>query len=106
MLFYTRNIEDNLAILGEEESIHCARVLRKRVGDEVHVVNGMGKIFVGHIISVNKKKVEIQLNRVVVEEQKPAYTVNIAIAPTKNINRIEWFLEKSTEVGLGAVFFY
>lgn len=105
MLFYTENIDDNIAFLGEEESLHCARVLRKRVGDEIHLVDGHGKIFVGNIISLNKKKVEVQLNRVVVEEQKMPFSVNIAIAPTKNIGRIEWFLEKSTEVGLDSVYF-
>ncbi len=105
ILFYSKNIQDNLAVLTEEEATHCARVLRKRVGDVVNVVDGLGKIFEGEIVFLNKKKVEIQLSRVVVEEKLPPFGVNIAIAPTKNIGRIEWFLEKGTEVGLQAVYF-
>lgn len=103
--FYSNQITGETAILGEEESIHCSRVLRKRVGDEVHIVDGMGKIYLGRILTLSKNKVEVQLLRLVVEEEKENFKIQIAIAPTKNINRIEWFLEKSTEIGLDSVYF-
>lgn len=105
ILFYAKEIQNGLAVLEEDEAIHCTRVLRKRIGDVVNIVDGKGKIFQGIIQSLNKKRVEISLEKVLIEEQERSFGVNIAIAPTKNISRIEWFLEKSTEIGLESVYF-
>ncbi len=103
-LFYTQNITGNTAILGEEESKHCVRVLRKKTGDIIHFIDGKGTLYQGEITDLHKKGV--WLNILQKEEKKKWDThIHIAIAPTKNISRTEWFLEKCTEIGIDEVTF-
>jgi 16S rRNA (uracil1498-N3)-methyltransferase len=98
-LFYEPEILVNGGILSPEESNHCVRVLRHQVGDVINILNGKGHLFEARIIEALPKKcrVEIQTKK---EEAAPLNICHIAIAPTKNIDRTEWFVEKSTEIGI------
>lgn len=99
-LFFADKIDGSTAFLDEIESGHCFRVLRKKPGDEIQFVDGIGNFFEGKIFEINKKKTSISIDKKI-ENWKPLpYKLHIAIAPTKNNDRYEWFLEKSTEAGI------
>jgi 16S rRNA (uracil1498-N3)-methyltransferase len=101
-LFYTKNIKDNIASLPIEEARHAMQVLRKRLGDEIDLVDGMGSFYKGQIIEANKKQCLVKvLESRFVERTRPL--LSIAIAPTKNIDRMEWFVEKATEIGVDEI---
>ncbi|MEM9885483.1 MAG: 16S rRNA (uracil(1498)-N(3))-methyltransferase [Bacteroidota bacterium] len=97
-LFYTTQIENTRAQLAVEERRHL-NVLRKKVGDFVHLVDGKGHIFKAEIVELNKKKCSLAI-RAMIRADKLPFWLHIAIAPTKNIARFEWFLEKATEIGV------
>ena len=102
LLFYTDQISDGRALLGQEEMRHAITVLRKHVGDELSFTDGKGTIYLGRIATVTKK--ETWLDIVSTHEQKAqAYQVSIAIAPTKSFDRIEWCVEKLTEIGVHSI---
>lgn len=100
-LFYdpTISVAEKAHLLSEEESKHACRVLRLKTGDEIILLDGKGTEFITRIIDDNPKrcKVEITSHR---HSEKPDYSIHIAIAPTKNNDRLEWFLEKATEIGI------
>lgn len=102
--FYQPDIISDAFHLNEEESRHCAKVLRKKVEDQIFVLDGAGAIYRCEIKSVHHKKVEFEIvdKRAV---EKSSYSVHLVIAPTKNPDRIEWFIEKSIEVGLHQISF-
>lgn len=85
------------------ESKHIIRVLRKKEGDILHITNGKGMLFLGKISSALASQCIVQLELV---EQRPKpwnYYLHIAIAPTKNMDRLEWFMEKATEIGIDEI---
>jgi len=86
-------------MLSEEDSGHAVRVLRHTEGDEIVVVDGEGSFYHCNIVSAHPKRCAVQIVRVE-EEQHWPYEVQIAVAPTKNLDRMEWFIEKATEMGL------
>ncbi len=101
-LFFTPDVDPDAVVytLNEEESKHAIRVLRLVVKDQLHLIDGQGNLFLAEIIDAHPKRTELRLLDVQREFQKPSYRLHIAIAPTKNIDRVEWFLEKATEVGI------
>ena len=102
-IFYTPDITQDTYILNEEESKHCVRVLRLPVGSTVNLVDGKGGFYTAEITSDNPKKVSLSILRVEKEFHKRNHYLHIAVAPTKNIDRIEWFLEKATEIGIDEI---
>ncbi len=102
-LFYSTQNDEKLAQLPEEEARHCIQVLRHQVGDFIQWVDGKGTLFKGTIIETSKKKCVLEIT----EKQFPFHpnpvAVHIAIAPTKNSSRFEWFLEKATEIGISEI---
>lgn len=102
--FYAPDIE-NESILPEVESGHCCRVLRMRAGDEIEVVDGKGMLFKCKIKDPNPKStiLEILSNQTVELHWKP--TITLAVAPTKNIDRMEWLVEKCVEIGVNRIVF-
>lgn len=97
-LFYCPNIEKTKC-LTEEESRHAIKVLRLNIGDEIEILDGKGRSFIGKIQDGNSNKTAIKLISSI--EHKPSfYELEIVIAPTKNIDRIEWFIEKAIEIGI------
>ena len=102
-LFFTQNIHNNIAILEEEEARHATQVLRKRVGDTLTLTDGMGNWYEGSIVDLTKKTCVVSINSVKEAYNKRSFYLHIAIAPTKNIDRFEWFLEKATEIGIDEI---
>lgn len=102
-IFYTPDITQNSYTLNEEESKHCVRVLRLTIGDIVNLVDGKGGFYTAEITSDNPKKVSLSVLKVETEFHKRNHYLHIAVAPTKNIDRIEWFLEKATELGIDEI---
>lgn len=102
-LFYTPDIASNSYTLNEEESIHCNKVLRLKTGDVVHLIDGVGGLYNAEIVEANKKAVRLNIIDKQNEFGKRNHYLHIAIAPTKNIDRIEWFLEKATEIGIDEI---
>ncbi|WP_231458763.1 16S rRNA (uracil(1498)-N(3))-methyltransferase [Pedobacter sp. Leaf132] len=102
-IFYTPDITDSSYTLNEEESKHCIRVLRLPVGAIVYLVDGVGGFFTAEITSDNPKKVTLKVISAEAEYGKRNHYLHIAVAPTKNIDRLEWFLEKATELGIDEI---
>lgn len=103
-LFYTPDIGDEKTYsLSEEESRHCVKVLRLTEGAEVHLVDGVGGFYTARIQAANPRECMLEVIEVVREFRKRPYRLHVAIAPTKNIDRFEWFLEKATEVGIDEI---
>ena len=102
-LFYTPNIIEPTTVLPEKESKHIIKVLRSAKGDIVFFTDGLGYIYKCEIVDANPKKCTIEILEKNIGEDKRDYKLHIAIAPTKNISRFEWFLEKSTEIGIDQI---
>jgi 16S rRNA (uracil1498-N3)-methyltransferase len=104
-LFYTPDIDaaSETYYLNEEESKHCVRVLRLQPGDQVQLIDGKGNFFTATIKDAHPKKTLLQIISVQKEFNKRNHYLHIAIAPTKNIERLEWFLEKATEIGIDEI---
>lgn len=100
-LFYSEDLssKNQILTLGSQESLHLAKVLRKKVGDSIHLTNGKGILFDAEIISINKRTSSLKTKTVLKTDLKTS-NLTIAIAPTKNITRTEWFIEKSVEIGI------
>ncbi|MCX6235906.1 MAG: 16S rRNA (uracil(1498)-N(3))-methyltransferase [Bacteroidetes bacterium] len=102
-LFFTPDISKNNYILSPEESKHCIRVLRLKKGDTIYLTDGNGNLFSGILSDDNIRGCAIQIVSAQNEYGKKNYHLHIAIAPTKNIDRFEWFLEKATEIGINEI---
>ena len=102
-LFYTQNICGNICTLDEQESVHCTRVLRHRPGDVINVIDGLGSLLECRILSGNKNSTELEILGRQEGFGTHNYHLTMAVCPTKNIDRYEWFLEKATEMGMDRV---
>ncbi|MDR1544117.1 MAG: 16S rRNA (uracil(1498)-N(3))-methyltransferase [Prevotellaceae bacterium] len=89
--------------LSPEESFHCAKVLRMRQGEEVQIIDGKGTLFNAKIAVSNSKKTLVEIISAIENFEKRDYFLHIAIAPTKNIDRFEWFIEKAVEIGVDCI---
>lgn len=102
-LFYTPDINANSYTLNEEESNHCTKVLRLKHGDRVNLIDGVGGLYTAEIVEATKRAVHLNVIHKQSEFGKRNHYLHIAIAPTKNIDRLEWFLEKATEIGIDEI---
>ena len=116
-LFYAPDLAGDLYTLSEEESRHCLKVLRLGQGDVIHITDGEGKLFEARIAAISGKFCQVMLTSDILHGDsgqstvenlkfsygKRNYRLHIAIAPTKNIDRFEWFLEKATEIGIDEI---
>lgn len=103
-LFFHQNLENIIVELPEDESKHCIRVLRKKVGDEIILIDGKGNQATCKITDDNPKKCKLEIVEKVHFAAK-AIGLHIAIAPTKNFDRMDWMLEKCTEIGVSEISF-
>lgn len=104
-LFYSKHINANSTefTFDKIESRHIVKVLRKKEGDVLQITDGSGNLYHAKIDFASDKKCSVQIIEKQ-EKQKPwNYYLHIAIAPTKNIDRLEWFLEKATEIGVDEI---
>ena len=102
-LFYAPDIVPPLHTLNEEESKHCIRVLRLQCGGRIHITDGRGNLFCCEITDDNPRRCTVRVVSAETGFEKLPYALTMAVAPTKNSERFEWFLEKATEVGVTAV---
>jgi 16S rRNA (uracil1498-N3)-methyltransferase len=102
-IFYTPNINSNTIILSEEESKHCIKVLRLDSGSLLHLVDGIGGFYDAIIEEAHPKRTKLRIVKKLENFSKRNHYLHIAIAPTKNIERVEWFLEKATEIGIDEI---
>src|SRR5476651_630673 len=104
-LFYTPDIEPSHPqyFLSEEESKHAIRVLRLEAGDKVQLIDGRGGFYDAQIQDAHPKRTILNITSVTPDFNKRNHYLHIAVAPTKNIERLEWFLEKATEIGIDEI---
>ena len=101
-LFYVPALSSGY-VLPEEESQHAVKVLRLQVGDALTVVDGTGGFYKARITNPHPKHCAFEVTETILEYGKRDYRLHIAIAPTKNIERLEWFIEKATEIGIDEI---
>jgi len=103
-LFYNSeiNINDDDLIMSDSEHYHLTKVLRKKIDDKVYLTNGNGYLFEAIINNINTKSTQL---KIINSNKKSAmeYGLHIGIAPTKKIDRFEWFLEKAIEIGVSSI---
>ena len=102
-LFYTPDILSETYQLSEEESKHASRVLRLVEGDEIILTDGKGNWMPSEIIDAHPKRCLVKVIEKLESYHPHPYQLYMAVAPTKNINRFEWFLEKATEIGIDKI---
>jgi len=105
MNIFIGRVNNDIVVLNPSESHHCFKVLRKRTGDPVTVIDGHGAFYEAELIFVSEKRCEARVTRQATFQKKRNYHIHIAIAPTKQIDRIEWMLEKVVEIGVDELSF-
>ena len=100
--FYSPDIADTLT-LSEEDSKHCVRVLRMGEGDTIEVVDGNGNLYTCRITMAHPKRCAIEVLDKEVQTPHWGHSIVLAIAPTKNLDRIEWLVEKCVEMGIDRI---
>ena len=98
-LFFSRDIEGGICRLDQDESGHCIKVLRHRSGDEISVIDGCGTLYRCRITSDSHKGVEASVIDYKEGWGGHPYRLHLAVCPTKNNDRFEWFAEKACEIG-------
>ncbi len=101
-LFYISNLVYG-NVLPEEESLHAVKVLRLKVGDAIELLDGVGGFYRAKITNPHPNHCGFEITETKTAFGKRDYKLHIAIAPTKNIERLEWFIEKATEIGIDEI---
>ncbi len=102
-VFYISRIEPGLNVLNPEESHHCARVLKMHKGEKAGFLDGKGTFATGNIAEPHQKHSMVEILEIHKDHRKRPYSLHIAIAPTRNIDRFEWFIEKCVEIGIDEI---
>lgn len=103
-VFYHPDLEANTVVLSVEESRHCIKAMRKRAGDTVHLTDGKGMLAEAEIVSADLTGCVVSI---IWREEIPArrLRLHLAVAPTKNADRMEWLTEKAVEIGIEKISF-
>jgi 16S rRNA (uracil1498-N3)-methyltransferase len=99
-LFYMEDPIAGLLTFSGEESRHCVKALRLKAGDELHLTDGKGNLYKGQIRDNNIKACQVEVLEQITDYPKLPYKLHIGVAPTKNSDRLEWFIEKAVEIGI------
>uniref|UniRef100_UPI003FEF3D35 RsmE family RNA methyltransferase n=1 Tax=Candidatus Cryptobacteroides bacterium TaxID=3085639 RepID=UPI003FEF3D35 len=102
-IFWTEDIAGGICRLGEEESAHCVRVLRHRAGDHINIIDGHGTMYECTLVADSPKGAEARIEQAHLNWGGHPYDLTMAVCPTKNIDRYEWFAEKATEFGVDRI---
>ncbi len=94
---------DHVEKLSDDEAHHLTRVLRKSAGDEIHICDGHGNLYMGTVVFTSKKQTNVLASTLIRSLKEPESRLIVAMAPTKYINRFEWFVEKATEIGIAEI---
>jgi 16S rRNA (uracil1498-N3)-methyltransferase len=103
IIFYCDEIHGDIAQFSEEESKHCVQVLRKKLGDSVQFIDGVGSIYEGQITEAGKRQVMVKITHKQPGTDHTGFHLHMAVAPLKSMDRFEWFLEKATEIGVDEI---
>ena len=103
-LFYCSDFDETTAIIADEDFRHCTKVLRYSEGSDIQCTDGLGNHFIGKIIQINKKDLQLEILEKKFTPER-ATQLHIAIAPTKNMSRIEMMIEKCVEIGVDEISF-
>lgn len=98
-IFFAPDIITN-SELPSEEAQHCVKVLRKKEGDAIFITDGKGRFYDAEIVQAHPKHCIVNILNTIQPQKGWNFDLQIAFAPTKNIDRIEWFAEKATEIGI------
>lgn len=104
-LFYAYQVSEEQALLDPNETKHCTKTLRKSTGDILTITDGRGRLYEACLQETTKKGSTLKILRTLPVPDAHPFHLHIGIAPTKNIGRLEWFLEKTTEFGIDEVSF-
>jgi 16S rRNA (uracil1498-N3)-methyltransferase len=101
--FYYPEISGFEITLPEEESRHCIRVLRLKKNESLYIVDGKGILYRALLMDPDIRKAGVKIVEKIPFYKQRIHYLHIAIAPTKNTDRFEWFLEKATEIGIDEI---
>lgn len=104
-LFYSNKIQGKIALFDTEETKHCTKTLRKNIGDILQLTDGKGGFYEAELTNFDKKSATLRILKQLPSPDQRNFKLHIGIAPTKNNSRLEWFLEKATELGIDEVSF-
>ncbi len=102
-LFLTSSTDCTYATLPPDESKHCIRVLRMLPGDEIWVTSGDGVLCTARIVDPDPTACQVEITQRIPNYGAHPYHIHIAVAPTKNNARLEWFVEKAVEIGIDRI---
>lgn len=102
-LFFTPDIESGFYTLSEEESHHCVKVMRLAVGDQISATDGRGSLCRCSIVEAHPKRCLVQVDERIEDYGRHTFRLHVAVAPTKNSARMEWFVEKAVEMGIDEI---
>lgn len=103
-LFYQEQLPE-IKYLDQDESKHCVKVLRMQAGDEINIIDGKGTFYKATITEAHPKKCQFEIIETSAEIT-PSFHRHLAIAPTKNMDKMEWLVEKATEMGIDEISFF
>ena len=103
-LFYQEQLPE-IKYLDQDESKHCVKVLRMQAGDEINIIDGKGTFYKAKITEAHPKKCQFEIIETSTE-RAPSFHRHLAIAPTKNMDKMEWLVEKATEMGIDEISFF
>ena len=101
--FYSTNIKDEKIYLDKNESYHCIKVLRYKIGDQINVVDGFGSKYLSEIMDIQSDSCELKIIQKYTSKRK--IKIHLCISPTKNHKRLEWMVEKIVEIGVDRISF-
>ena len=102
-LFLSTKKDGDFCYLSEEEAAHCVKVLRHRSGDTIHVIDGAGTLYEGILRDASPKEATVEIVRETPLWGAHPYKLTLAVCPTKNNERFEWFVEKAVELGVDKI---
>lgn len=103
LFFIPQYNKEDIITLDKEESAHISKVLRLKEGEKISLTDGKGNLFTSVILESTPKRCTVKITDIEENYQKRDFKIHLAIAPTKNINRIEWLLEKVVEIGIDEI---
>ena len=103
--FYAPQFANQQYVLLGQEAWHCARVLRSKLGEEIHVLDGLGNTYAGKLTAISEQNCSVNVQQITHQPQPENQYLHVAIAPTKQTERMEWFVEKAVELGVNTISF-
>lgn len=103
--YFLENLETDLITFTGEESRHLLKVLRKKIGDQITFTDGKGTVAITELIEISKHECQVQVIERKMDVNKRHFEFHLAVAPTKNPDRMEWMVEKAVEIGVEKITF-